>query len=101
MKNVVYYNALFDLYKDFLTTKEQEIFKDYYAEDYSLQEIAENKKISRNAVFKMIKRVEEKLEHFETILKLNSKLLAVKKVLNEYNGEELKKKIAQSLEIEL
>ncbi len=101
MKNVVYYNNLFDLYKDFLTIKEQNIFKDYYEEDLSLQEIALNKNISRNAVFKMIKRVLEKLENYESILQLNSKLLAIKKVLNECQEENIKKKIAQILEIEL
>ena len=101
MKKVIYYNDLYDLYKDFLTEKEQEIFKDYYAEDYSLQEIADIKKISRNAVFKMIKRVEKKLENFETILKLNNKILIIKEILSKCDDEDVKKKIAKALEIEL
>ncbi len=101
MKNVVYFNSLFDIYKDLLTDKEQEVFKLYYADDYSLQEIAEYKNVSRSAVFKMIKVVEEKLENMEQILKIYMTKNEVKKILDLYKDEESTKKIAKILEIEL
>ena len=101
MKNVMYFNALFDIYAYFLTDKEQEVFKLYYEEDYSLQEIAENKNISRSAVGKMIKTVEEKLDNFENILKIYKKEENVKKLLIECKDEELVKKIAEVLEIDI
>ena len=46
-----YHISLFDTYKELLTDKQQEYFILYYYEDYTLKEIAENKNISRNAVF--------------------------------------------------
>ncbi len=101
MKNVVYFNSLFDIYKDLLTDKEQEVFKLYYADDYSLQEIAEYKNVSRSAVFKMIKVVEEKLENMEQILKIYLTRNEIKQVLNSCKDEESAKKIAKILEMEL
>ena len=41
MEEFVYYNGLFDLYGSLLTEKEQDTFRDYYQEDLSLAEIAE------------------------------------------------------------
>ena len=68
MENLVYYNELFSIYSDLLTDKEKEAFKDYYYEDLSLSEIAENKDISRAAVSKMVKNVIEKLDYYESII---------------------------------
>ena len=42
MKNIVHYNKLFDAYKNILKEEEKNIFYDYYEEDLSMQEIAEN-----------------------------------------------------------
>ena len=65
MEDFVYFNNLFDIYGELLTDKEQEAFKDYYQEDLSLSEIAEDKSISRSAVQKMVKTVIEKLNYYE------------------------------------
>ena len=37
MDDLVYYNDLYDLYKNLLTEKQQEYFEDYYFNNYSLQ----------------------------------------------------------------
>ena len=42
MNKFLYYNDLFNLYKELLTTKEKEIFALYYEENYSMGEISEN-----------------------------------------------------------
>ena len=97
----MYYNTLFDIYKDFLTDKEQDVFRLYYEEDYSLQEIAENKNISRSAVGKMINTVEEKLDNFESVLKIYQRNMNVKKLLNECKDKEFCKKIIEILEIDV
>lgn len=78
-----YFNELFAYYRELLTEKQQEIFEDYYANDFSLGEIAENYSISRNAVFDTIKKVEKILENYE------QKLQLVKKdnLLNQYLDE--------------
>ena len=61
----IYYNNLYDIYGELLTDKEKEAFQDYYQEDLSLSEIADNKNISNGAVGKMIKIVLEKLDSLE------------------------------------
>lgn len=99
MKNVMYFNALYDIYSDLLTDKEKEVFLLYYEEDYSLQEIAENKNISRSAVGKMIKIVEDKLINWENILQIYSKEQNVKKELKKCKDEKFAKKIAEILKI--
>ena len=50
MNKFLYYNDLFNFYKELLTTKEKEIFALYYEENYSMGEISENLNISRSAV---------------------------------------------------
>ena len=62
MEEFVYYNDLFDIYSDLLTDKEVSTFKDYYQEDLSLSEIADDRDISRSAVQKTVKTVLEKLD---------------------------------------
>lgn len=68
-----YHITLFDTYKELLTEKQQEYFVLYYYEDLTLAEIAENKNVSRNAVFDQIKKVVHILEEYEEKLKLSSK----------------------------
>ena len=70
MDDFIKYNKLFDCYESLLTEKEKAVFKDYYGDDLSLKEIADNKKVSRSAVHKTIKVVEEKLDYYENNLKL-------------------------------
>ena len=71
MNKVLYYNELFSYYKELLTKKEQEVFSLYYEENLSMGEIALLKNISRSAVGFMIKKVTEKLDNYEKILKKN------------------------------
>ena len=68
MKEFVYYNDLFDIYGLLLTEKEQDTFRDYYQEDLSLAEIAEENNVSRAAVQKTVKNVLEKLNYYEETL---------------------------------
>jgi len=64
---------LYDYYGELLTSKQQLYFEDYYFNNLSLQEIAENYNISRNAVYNSLKEIEKKLIHFESVLKLREK----------------------------
>lgn len=65
--------SLYDIYKDLLTSKQRLYFEEYYFNDLSLFEIAENYKVSRNAVFLSIKSVKNSLDNFENILKIKEK----------------------------
>jgi predicted DNA-binding protein YlxM (UPF0122 family) len=64
---------LFDFYGPLLTEKQRLIFDLYYQDDLSLGEIAEEQRISRQAVYDIIKRSENVLEGYENKLQLVSK----------------------------
>lgn len=82
-----YHIALFDTYKELLTTKQQEYFVLYYYEDYTLKEIAEYKSVSRNAVFDQLKKVTIILEEYEDKLSLYKKTIAITEFSNKLSTE--------------
>ena len=98
MEKFVKYNKLFDSYEKLLTDKERETFKDYYEEDLSLQEIADNNNVSRSAIHKTIKNVEEKLDFYENNLKLSEIIDKLKELENINEIETIKSKINEMLE---
>lgn len=99
MQKVFKYNELYDCYQSLLTEKERKYFEDYYKEDLSLQEIAENCEVSRNAVHKMIQNVEKKLDYYESSLQLNERNMMLSKALELEQLDEVKKYIKSSLDI--
>ena len=56
---------LFDFYGELLTEKQREYFDLYHNEDFSLSEISEKVKISRQGVHDIISRAEKTLFDFE------------------------------------
>lgn len=73
MDKYLYYNELYDYYKDLLTEKQRQYFEDYYFNNLSLGEIGENYGVSRNAVHNQLKIIESKLDEYEKALKLYEK----------------------------
>ncbi|MFS1664484.1 putative DNA-binding protein [Streptococcus sp. zg-JUN1979] len=65
-------NALFECYAALLTDKQMNYIELYYADDYSLAEIAEEYQVSRQAVYDNIKRTEKILESYEMKLHMYS-----------------------------
>lgn len=65
-------NALFEFYAALLTDKQMNYIELYYADDYSLAEIAEEFQVSRQAVYDNIKRTEKILEEYERKLHMYS-----------------------------
>ena len=63
-------NALLEFYQPLLTSKQEEYIELYYADDYSLGEIAENFAVSRQAVYDNIRRTVKALEEYEQKLHL-------------------------------
>ena len=59
VENHIYYNALFDIYGELLNEREKEIFTLSSIEDLSLQEIADIKEVSKTAIGKILKLIEE------------------------------------------
>ncbi len=62
---------VYEIYRPLLTPKQQVILDYYYFDNYSLSEIAELEKISRNAVHDTLKRTVLKLYDYEEKLQLN------------------------------
>ncbi len=81
MEKFVYLNNLYDCYKELLTDKQKMYFEDYYFNNLSLSEIAENYDVSRNAVHNQLKIIEEKLEEFEFKLQISNKKKKIIKLL--------------------
>lgn len=81
MDKALYLTSLYDYYGDLLTEKQQSYFEDYYFNNYSLSEIADNYEYSRNAIHKQIKDVENKLIHYEEKLNLLDKKQKLERII--------------------
>ena len=64
---------LLDYYSDFLTRHQRDILNEYYNEDLSMSEIAENYKVSKSAIQDLIQRTLKRLNDLEEHLKLIEK----------------------------
>ena len=80
-------SILLEIYGKLLTEKQLEILSDYYNNDLSLSEIAENNNITRQAVRDIIKKGENKLFELEEKLLIMEKMLKQEKILQEILNE--------------
>ncbi len=96
MDHRLYIISLYDIYGELLTNKQQEYFEDYYFNNLTLAEISENLGVTRTAVHNQIREAEEKLEHYENVLKLKDKKIKIIKCLENID-EEQKNKIIDLL----
>ena len=69
---------LFDFYGELLNEHQSRIYDEFVFQDLSLGEIASEEGISRQGVADMVKRCQNKLEHYEEKLHLVEKFLAIK-----------------------
>ena len=65
MDNTILRTMLFDFYGELLTEKQQEYYDLHFNSDLSLQEIAEQSGVSRQAVWDIIRRAEQSLMELE------------------------------------
>lgn len=72
---------LYEIYGKLLTDKQQAMFEEYYLYNLSLREIAENKKISYQAVRDSIKSSENMLNVFENTIGMVNTVKKVEKAL--------------------
>ena len=70
MEERVYIISLYDYYGKLLTDKQQKYFEDYYFDNLTMDEIAENDNVSKNAVSKQLISIKDKLCLFESTLNL-------------------------------
>ncbi len=83
MDKIYYITLKMDFYGELLTQKQRDIMARYYFDDYSLNEIAEEYEITRQAVQDMIKRTEKLLDKYEEKLLLVEKFMKRKDRLNQ------------------
>ena len=88
------YSILFDYYGELFTQKQKEYFTDYYFNNLTLQEIADNNSVSKNAIHKNIKDITQKLDYYESKLHLYSNKQKIKEIINNLD-EEIKSKIEE------
>ena len=67
-----------DFYGELLTERARRITSQYYCDDLSLSEIAENEGISRQGVRATLKRAEEQLRFFEEKLGLAAQFAGIR-----------------------
>ena len=94
-------NQLFDIYKELLTDKQKGYFGYYFSDNYSLSEIADIFKVSRNAVHLQIKNIIKNLDSFEDKLKVlekNQNLEELFELLEEESLSEETRKIIKKME---
>ena len=98
MNNIDNLIILFDYYGELLTNKQKEYFKEYYFDNLTLSEIAENNEISKNAVSKELKLVSEKLLDFENKLNIYSKDKRIKRIIDKIENNDIKQQINNILD---
>jgi predicted DNA-binding protein YlxM (UPF0122 family) len=95
MDERTYLTILYDYYGELLNPKQQKYFEEYYYNNLSLSEISDNFKVSRNAIHKQIKKIEELLSIYESKLKLYNKGTKLRNIIDNIKDEKLKKELEE------
>ena len=82
MEKIFEQAMLYDFYGELLKDNQKEVFENYVLDNLSLSEIAEERNISRQAVYDMIKRADRALNEYEDKLHLLEKFLTIKEDVN-------------------
>jgi len=69
-------SILYDFYAKLLTDRQREMLELHNFDDWSLSEIAQHYKVSRQAVHDNLRRAEEQLEYYEAVLQLYAEYTA-------------------------
>ena len=93
MEKFIYLNNLYDLYGLLLTKKQQLYFEEYYFNNLSYGEISEKYQISRNACFRQLKIIENKLLEYEEKLKLFYKKEKINDIIKNIDDSKIKKEL--------
>ena len=96
----IYYNELFDLYGSLLNEREKEIFTLFYEEDLSLQEIADERGVSKSAIGSAIMTINKKLDIYEEKLGFLKKINLFNTLVEKIENDSLKEKLKKAWEKE-
>ena len=87
MEKNIKISILLDIYGKLLTEKQYKLLDDYYNNDLSLSEIAENENITRQAVRDNLKKGENNLFEFEDKLEIMKKTIEQEKKIESILSE--------------
>lgn len=93
MEKLLYLNNLYDIYGILLTKKQQIYFEEYYFNNLSYGEISEKYNISRNASFRQLKVIEEKLLEYEEKLKIFYKKEKLNVIIKKIDDKDLQEEL--------
>jgi predicted DNA-binding protein YlxM (UPF0122 family) len=93
MDEQTYLTILYDYYGELFNEHQKSYFEDYYFDNLSLGEMSENYNVSRNAIHKVIKNVEEKLKEYEDKLHLYKNSTLLEDIIKNVDDKELKEKL--------
>ena len=82
MEKNIKMSILLDIYGKLLTEKQYNLLNDYYNNDFSQSEIAENEEITRQAVRDNLKKGENNLLEYEEKLEMMKKDKSKKEKIN-------------------
>ena len=97
MEDQAYIIMLYDYYSELFNDKQKKYFEDYYFDNLSLSEIAQNDNVSRNAIHKGIKSVVNKLYEYEEKLKLYDRDKKLKAIIDKVTNNQIKKELEELL----
>ena len=97
MEDREYLIILYDYYGELFNDNQKKLFEEYYFDNLSLSEIAENEGKSRNAIHKMIKSICTKLYFYEEKLKIYDKDLNIKNIIKSIDDEKIKDRLGELL----
>ena len=101
MEEKVKIGILLDMYGVLLTSKQRNFMELYYNEDWSLSEIAESNKITRQAVRAVLLKAKKKLEKYEEQLNFMKKQKIIKKCVEQLRELKVKKEVFDKIEKQL
>ncbi len=87
MDKILEQSLLYDFYGELLTSHQKEIYEDFVLNDLSLGEIAQDREISRQGVYDIVKRCNRQLAGYEEKLRLVEKFLDTKKKVEEIHRQ--------------
>ena len=98
MEDYVYYGNLLDIYQTLLNDNNKIIFKLYYEENLTFQEIADNLNVSKSYIGKIIKNTQKKLDDYERKLNVYKNKEILKELLKIDDIKIIKKKLIDLIE---
>jgi hypothetical protein len=78
MEKILEEALLYDFYGELLTEHQKLVYEDFVLNDLSLSEIAEDRQISRQGVYDIVKRCRKQLQGYEDKLHLIEKFVHTK-----------------------